>query len=638
MNLQPSTFSLQPVFIPFRPGERKVFRKRIRLPGPQWMERNIYVPIGSRQGLYRNSNNPAMYGVLDWSTRPTVRTTVLGKGIQIGGTLGFYGLLLREGEYTSDNALIVVADERTLKKLIKKRLQKMIDQSPTLSAIKSSNPDDTTMYSVTLGHGFTIDGAWASSETSVSSESYRVVILDEISKYKTRGNIEDAKARTTVFPDTHKIWILSSPGIDTDDPDNRDPLAKEAEACDVLMEYHAICPTCGAGQVMTFDHFKWPGQMTLTGDVEANIKTIRRTRSAWYECEHCSARWNDYQRDKAVLAAMQSGWKSTDGCEIEDPRSLYFHFPSWLSPYVSLSDVAADWLEAQGDSGKLGKWHNRHGGVSYRVDSITAPELSALQERVETYSEAVPMAVGLLTAGIDVQLDRLEIEVVGWGVGNESWGIENVVLYGDPRLPEVWKQLDTFRMRSWQHESGETISIGRIFIDSGFCTSHVYKYTGPRRPQGVYAIKGASGHDAPEILGPTKQRIGIATSEVFILGGNKLKSTMFSYLALEQPGDGYCHIPDTYGPEWFEQIQTEHQVAKRIGGKPAQVWEKKKGGLRNEAIDKRQYALAALLSMRVDLKGLVAGFKAAAAQRNAPPLSHNYHESGTVGFVHGWRR
>lgn len=608
-----------------RSAERKVFKKRKRLPGPQWFERNINVPIGSRQGLYQNKNNPAMYGILDWSTRHHVRVIVMAKGIQVGGTLAFYGLLLREGEYTGDNALVVVADERTLRKLIKKRMQKMIDKSPSLAAIKSSNPDDTTQYSITLSNGFTIDGAWASSEASVSSESYRVVILDEISKYKTRGNIEDAKARTTVFPDTHKIWILSSPGLDSDDPKNRDPLMKEAEACDVMMEFHAVCPSCGGEQVILFDNFKWPGQATLTGDIEADANSIRRNRSAWYECEHCNSRWNDYQRDKAVHAAMIHGWKSTDGTAIDQPRSLYFHFPSWLSPYVSLSDVVADWLEAQGDEEKLRKWYNRHAGVSYRIDSTTEVDLTSLKDRAEEYSADVPMDAGILTAGIDVQNNRIEMEVVAWGVGNESWGIANAVFYGDPRLPDVWNQLDTALMQRYQHESGETIHISRAFIDSGYCTSHVYKFCAPRKSRGIYAIKGASTHDAPEILGPTRQRIGNIKAEVFILGGNKLKSTMFGYLALEQPGAGYCHIPVGYDAVWHEQIQAEHQVTKRIGGKPAQIWEKKKAGLANEAVDKRQYALAAMLSMRVDVAGLVKGFKSRAAAATEKTAKQNQH-------------
>lgn len=619
-----------------RDAERKVFAKRKRLPGHQWFERNINVPVGSRQGLYRNQNNPAMYGLLDWSTRPHVRTVVLAKGIQIGGTLAFYGLLLREGEYTSDNALIVVADERTLKKLIKNRLQKMIDSSPQLSAIKSSNPDDTTMYSVTLGNGFTIEGGWASSEVSVSSESYRVVILDEISKYKTRGNIEDAKSRTTVFPDTHKIWVLSSPGIDTDDPENRDPLMVEAEACDVMLEFHAKCPDCGKEQVMTFDRFGWPGQVNLEGQTEADPKAIRRNRSAWYQCEHCNSRWNDYKRDKAILSAMKTGWQPTDGCDIERPQSVYFHFPAWLSPYVSLSEVAASWLEAQGDEEKLRKWHNRFAGVSHRVNSTHAPELAALADRAEVYPAEVPMSAGIITAGVDVQLNRIEIEVVAWGVGNESWGIENNVFYGDPRLPDVWSQLDTYLMKRWKHESGVEIGLSRTFVDSGYCTSHVYKFTSPRKPRNIYAVKGASSAEAAEILGPTKQRIGAIKAEVFILGGNKLKTTMFGYFDIAQPGPGYCHLPDTYDQTWYEQMQAEHQVAQKTGGKVVQVWQKKKANLANEAIDKRQYALAALMSLRVDIKAQISALKSAAANSNKPQQPAASGPKG--GFVRGWRR
>ncbi|QOX78743.1 phage terminase large subunit family protein [Trichlorobacter lovleyi] len=622
-------------FIRFRPAEIKVFRKRKRLPGPEWFERNINVPIGSRKGLYRNSNNPAMWGILHWATLPWVRTLVLAKGIQVGGTLIFYGLMLREAQYTADTALIVMADERSVKKLSKKRLQPMIDQSPALASIKSSNPDDTSIYSISLSHGFTIDIGWSSSEMSVSSESYRVVLLDEISKYKVRGNIEDAKGRTTVHQDTFKLWIWSSPGIDTDDPENRDPLMVEAEACDVMLEFFAKCPDCGKEQVMIFDRFGWPGQVNLQGQTEADPKAIRRNRSAWYQCEHCPSRWNDYKRDKAVLASMKTGWKPTDGEEIERPQSVYFHFPAWLSPYVSLSEVVASWLEAQGDEEKLRKWNNRFAGVSYRVNSTHAPELEALADRAEVYPAEVPMNAGILTAGADVQINRIEIEVVAWGVGNESWGIENQVFYGDPRLPDVWAQLDTYLSKRWKHESGVEIGLSRTFVDSGYCSSHVYKFTAPRKPRNIYSVKGASSAEAPEVLGPTKQRIGSTKAEVFILGGNKLKTTMFGYFDIAQPGPGYCHLPDTYDKTWYEQMQAEHQVAQKTNGRPVQVWQKKKANLANEAIDKRQYALAALMSLRVDIKAQIAALKSAAE----PKEPQKQTASGPPGgFVRGWRR
>lgn len=423
------TLPAEKSFIALRAAEKKIFRKRKHLPGPQWMEKNVYVPIGSRQGLYRHKNNPALYGVLDWSTRHHVRVVVLAKGIQIGGTLGFYGLLLREGEYSSDSAIVVTADEKTLKKLFKKRLQVMIDKSEALASLKSSNPDDMTQYSITLSHGFTIDGAWASSEMSVSSESYRVVILDEISKYKSRGNIEDAKARTTVYPDTHKIWILSSPGIDSDDENARDPLMVEAEACDVMLEFRAKCPDCGQPQVMRFEQFKWPGQSNLEGKIETDPKAIRRNKSAWYECEYCQSRWNDYKRDKAIQAAMEDGWQPTDDDnDIEFPQSVYIHFPSWLSPYVSMSSVVADWLEAQGDEEKLRKWYNRHAGVSYRYGKKSLPQatINALKDdRPEGLIPSTPIAA--ITCVADMQKRGFWYKITAWGYGleQESWTLKS---------------------------------------------------------------------------------------------------------------------------------------------------------------------------------------------------------------------
>lgn len=415
-------------FIAFRPAEIKVCRHRKRLPGPQWMAKNLYVPIGSRKGVYSHKNNPAMYGVLDWATRHHVRTVVLAKGIQVGGTVAFYGLLLREGDYSSDSALVVMADEKTGKKLVKKRLQPMIDKSPALASIKSADPDDTTLYSITLANGYTIDIGWASSEMSVSSESYRVVILDEISKYKVTGNIEDAKARTTVYPDTCRIWILSSPGIDSDDPDKRDPLMVEAEACDVMLEFLAKCPDCGGRQVMRFDQFKWPEQATLDGKVENDPKAIRRNKSAYYQCEHCPSQWNDYKRDKAVLSAMEDGWQPTDGDDIEFPQSVYIHFPSWLSPFVSLSTIVADWLEAQGDEEKLRKWHNRHGGVSYRYGKKSLPQAAINALKDDRPEGLIPStAIAAITCVADMQKRGFWYKITAWGYGleQESWTLKS---------------------------------------------------------------------------------------------------------------------------------------------------------------------------------------------------------------------
>lgn len=577
-----------------REAERKVFAKRKRLPGPQWFERNINVPVGSRQGLYRNQNNPAMWGVLDWATRSHVRTVVLAKGIQIGGTLGFYGLLLREGEYTSDNSLIVVADERTLKKLIKKRLQKMIDSSPYLAAIKSTNPDDTTMYSVTLGNGFTIEGGWASSEVSVSSESYRIVILDEISKYKSRGNIEDAKSRTTVFPDTHKIWILSSPGIDTDDPENRDPLMVEAEACDVMLEFHATCPDCGKEQVMTFDRFGWPGQVNLEGKTEADPKAIRRNRSAWYQCEHCNSRWNDYKRDKAVLASMKTGWKPTDGEEIERPQSVYFHFPAWLSPYVSLSEVVASWLEAQGDEEKLRKWHNRFAGVSYKPEQkATVTESALMRYRSELARCLVPADTAQVWLLADTQQNSFYYQV--WSCSYAPDLSLHMLEHG---IVATFSDLEGLLNVTWQDHENRQFRISAGLIDSGGTrrswqkhsrTTEVYEWCSQHRV--IIPHKGIPGRSG-ELVSYKTITTFPGTNKA--IPGGLIRANIRVDLFKDEMENRLTYDPDSSKALSFhceiDEAFAKHYTTERKTAAGDWVHDKAKG--RNDYFDCTNYALA----------------------------------------------
>lgn len=579
--------------IPFRPAEIKVFRKRKRLPGHIWVERNIHVPIGSRQGLYRNANNPAMYGVLDWATRPYVRTVVMAKGIQVGGTLAFYSLLLREAEYTADSALIVMADERTVKKLSKKRLQPMIDKSAALTSIKSDSPDDTTIYSITLAHGFTIDIGWASSEMSVSSESYRVVILDEISKYKTRGNIEDAKARATVFPDTKKIWIFSSPGVDTDDPNTRDPLMVEVENCDIALDYHVRCPDCGHEQIILWDGFRWPGQTTLDGTVEADPRAIRRQRSAWYECSACASRWNDYKRDKAVLAAMRDGWKTTDAEEIDRPQNVSFNFPSWLSPYVSLSDVVADRLEAAGDEEKLRKWYNRHAAVSYRYDQqATVTEAALLRYRSELPRNLVPPETARVVLLADTQQSSFYYQV--WALGYAPTISMHMIRHG---IVEKFSDLEGLLSLSWYDHENREYRISGGLIDSGGTrrgwqkhsrTMEVYDWCS--RNRAIMPHKGMHGRSGD--LVSYKTITTFPGTNKAIPGGltranlrvDLFKDELARLLAMEPDDPGalafHCEIDEAFAKHYLAEVKNE---------KGDWIHNKKK---RNDYWDCTVYALA----------------------------------------------
>ncbi|HAS53754.1 MAG TPA: hypothetical protein DCS42_06285, partial [Nitrospiraceae bacterium] len=254
----------------------------------------------------------------------------------------------------------------------------------------------------------------------------RVVLLDEISKYKKRGNIQDAKGRTTVYPDTKKLFIFSSPAVYSDDPAKCDPLLAEIESCDVAYQYHVACPDCGVEQVMTFENFKWPEQRgLLPGTSVADPAAIRRLKSAWYECPLCKGRWNDYKRDKAVLANMETGWQPNK--QVEFPQSIYVHYPSWLSPYMSLSEVAARWLEAQDDDEKLQKWYNLIAGATYTYHKKERPYHQILALRDDRPEGLVPsVPISAITCVADMQKRGFWYKITAWGYGleQESWTLK----------------------------------------------------------------------------------------------------------------------------------------------------------------------------------------------------------------------
>lgn len=563
-------------FIPFRSAEKKVFRKREKLGGAPWAEKNIYVPVGSRQGLMRHANNPPLYGIMEIATRPEVRMIVLGKGIQTGGTLAIYALVLREADYSrgGDNALIVMADERSVKKLSKKRLQLMIDKSPTLGAIKSSNPDDTTIYSIALSCGFTIDIGWASSEMSVSSESYRVVVLDEISKYKVRGNIQDAKGRTTVFPDTKKIYVLSSPGIDSDDPDKRDPLMEEMELCDVIMQYMVKCPDCGGRHAMTWENFGWPKQQgLLPGSEDSDAKAIRRHRLAWYQCPHCDSRWNDYKRDKAVLAAMKDGWQPVN-IEVENPQAIYFHYPAWLSPFMSLSEVVARYLEAQGDPEKEQKWFNLIAGQTYRHEKKERPHSAVLKlcdDRPEGLVPSVPIAA--ITCFADMQKRGFWYTVRAWGYGleQESW-----LLKAD--FIDTWEGLRRIMFDShYEDVNGTKYMVNLRAIDSGGGESEEHQdlsrtaeaylfaaanpgiilFKGKRRLANTYRVT-----DIDRIPGTNKALPGSA--KLYTIHTTFFKDKLAAKLLVGTSDPGAWHLHSGFTAEQLQLIAKGEKVEGRL--------------------------------------------------------------------------
>ena len=87
-------------------------------------------------------------------------------------------------------------------------------------------------------------------------------------------------------------------------------------------------------------------------------------------------------------------------------------------------------------------------------------------------------------------------------------------------------------------------------------------------------------------------------SLVWIVGVDTAKDSLYSKLRVADPGTGYCHFPIGYEMEYFKQLTSEQVRTKYVKGHPIRYWFKP-AGVRNEALDRRVYSMAALYSRLV---------------------------------------
>ena len=356
-------------------------------------------------------------------------------------------------------------------------------------------------------------------------------------------------------------------------------------------EWNVPCPHCGALQPL-----KWANVIFDSEDLS----------EIQYACEKCGAissevEWKEYFVEGQFIH--------------EDPENLVrgFHLNTLASTLATWRSVVEKFLVANAEKKKgnvelLKVWTNTELGETWEEDGEQLDE-SSLEDRKELYNCEVPEDVMYITAGIDTQDDRFEVEVVGWGPEYESWGIRYAVLYGDTSNMDdpVWRDLDTFLLQSFAKANGTLLKIVCACMDSGgHRTNQVYKFCKPRFNRKIFAIKGSNDSAAAYIQKPTKNNREKAY--LFTIGVDTGKSWLMDRLKIEAPGPGYCHFPKEdgrgYDKKFFEGLTSEKKVLRYKMGRPYFAWELKDKGIhkRNEALDCRNYATAAIEITGLPLK------------------------------------
>lgn len=465
----------------------------------------------------------------------------------------------------------------------KDRLAPMLRDTPALRGKvkqpRSKSSTNTLLHKVFPGGHITMAGS--NSPASLASRPIRVVLCDEVDRYPASAGTEGdpvnlAKKRTATFWN-RTVILTSTPTI-------KGVSRIEAEFEESDQRYFFVpCPHCGEHQ-----RLKWSGVTWAKDEAGESLP-----ETAQYACEHCGALWTEVERHQAV---KRGEWRATK----QSAGRAGFHLSELYSPWSTLESVVRSFLEAKKSPELQKTWENTCLGETYEESGDGIDE-TGLYGRREEYPAPVPADGLLLTAGVDIQRDRIEVEVVAWGEGEESWNVDYIVLPGDTaRDPKdknpgnVWRELDDVLFENtYEHETGTGLHITATVIDSSDQTTTVYEYVKSRQPRRVFAAKGIAGPGRPIAKKSGKQK-GKKTRDVdlYQIGVDDAKNIIYSRLKIDSPGPGYCHFPRARDEEYFAQLTAEKLVTRYHKGFPRKEWIKARQ--RNEALDCRVYALAAL--------------------------------------------
>ena len=553
-----------------------------RLTVSQWADKHRVLPMKSAKeaGRWRTARTPYLKEIMD-ALSPTseVEKVVFMKGAQVGGTECGNNWLGYVIDHTPGPMMYVLPTLDLAKRTSKQRIAPMIEEMPVLQdKVKNARSRDSgnTQLVKEFPNGVLII-CGANSGAGLRSMPARFLFMDEVDAYDDDVDGEGspinlAIKRTATFSNNKKILMVSTPNIA-----GASKIESAYEETD-QRQYYVPCIQCDFMQPIVWQQIKFEDNDPQT---------------ASFQCCQCGHKHKE--QDKPRL--LDNGqWT------VKNPQASAkvrgYHLSSLYSPngWYSWANAVEDFLEARDNPLLLKGWTNTVLGETW-VEKGETVEHEFLYHRREHYRSAVPFHVLVLTCGIDVQDDRIEFEVTGWGAGEESWSIDYVRLYGDLSRSEIWNALAEMLSKTYEREDGVLINIAQVCIDSGgHFTDEVYDFCRKRGSSWAIPIKGSSQAGKPIATFPkTKNKKGVYLT---LVGTDTAKELIYQRYQIVEPGVGYCHYPvkDCFDEDYFKQATAEEKLKKFRNGIPYFQWDAKKK--RNEALDCRVYSLTAIRIMQ----------------------------------------
>lgn len=577
------------------------FKKNIRvdpiLDLDDWSDMHRVLPEGKVRfsGKYSTARTPYMREILkSMSKSSATKRIVLFGGAQWGKTSAIENIIGQTIHQDPKVILVAVPTITFAERWSKERLQSMFEISDCFKGIikdpRERDGGNTILLKTFRGGSLNIIGL--NSAESMRGITASLLIVDELdsASYDIQGEgdfLMILEQRMSTFP--YAKTILAST------PTEKDHSRIEYEYLNSTQEhYYVHCPFCSHPQEIKFANLKWKDKDPDT---------------ARLMCVSC----NELIEEKHKETMLDNGkWVAHNlSIKPESCRGFFYNCLGAPLGFKKWSNVVKEWLDAQGNQSKLKSFVNLVLGETWEESGESADNLASRRQK---YKSEVPQNAWILTCGVDIQKDRLEALVIGWGIGEKSWVIEQEIFRGSPTDPLVWEQLDVFLQKKYKHESDIDLRILSTCIDTaGGYEKQAYAYCKNKLNRRIFAIKGHSSHGKPLISRPTKSNKGSVS--LHMIGTDTAKRTLMSYFKVKDPNAmGYCSFNDTLDDEFFSQLMSEKLVTKQKNGFFYRQWVKIRA--RNEALDLFVYNLSALALLNPNWVRIAESFKIEKTENN----------------------
>lgn len=584
----------------------------------EWADKNFYISAEGSYGEGRWKTERFQRGIMDCMSNDEIGVVNVMKSARVGYSQMLRAFMGYTAQHKKRNQLFLINGDGPAQQFMRTQVETMIRDVPCVKSLApwlGKKDKSSTETLKIFNNGKVLHCRGGNAAANYRELSVDTVAYDELAAFPL--NVE-GEGSPTLLGDTRNEGSPFPKSVRGSTPKMAGTCLMEAEyeASDVKLRFYVPCPHCAVPEPLTFGGKGSDRGITWVG---------RDPKTIGHLCPHCNviSTYAEMQRAQKLPAAR---WQSEDGVWLDDdgsfrspagdklptPWSVGFVLWRAYSPWYTWQKLVEKWWKAQGKPNELRAFANTVLAETYRETGKRA-DGGVLLERVENYQASpLPAGVVLLTAGVDTQPNRLEGQVVGIGLGEETWIVEKFVLHGDPNTPGPWLALDAQLARIYTRADGVQLRIARACVDTaGANTDAVYKYCQARAPgQVVLGIIGRDGEGKAIIGNPTKtNKLGI---DLYPVGTVTAKDVIYGRLALEIPEHGgpvpgFIHFrADICDEAYFHQLTAEEMRLKLADGRMKRTYQKISAGRRNEALDTLVYAMAAFASLGLRIEDLVA--------------------------------